>query len=548
MLIVLSMVMVLTFAPTTAFAYFHVSTVNTADVNEITPIVLDRQYDLYIDGAAEGISETKWFEFTPSEEDTYVFYSEGDYNTYVVLYELQDGNYTSLAYDDDINYSNRNFALSSTLSAGKTYYYCVSMYDSSKGSFKVRLEKNKVFSSMSINGKSQPGIANKDLYVYPTAEIDIKYTDGTVSAVPVEIRISSTVSNEKVYHTVGSYTDIYNNYYYIKMQGKDINDYYNCVPRTYTAKVVLGSDVEKQCDFSFEYKTFEDYFKNAPKMEVGSVFSVNSEYTYIDTYTPYIFENEADSRYCIENITSRDNSKYARLLFIKDKGDGTYSSDYCSTDSGVGIGEGKYYVILASGAKDTKFLFGYENNSVYVPLKGISAPSTLTMNEKTCKIFEAKLIPETASADLTYTSSNPKVATIDAYGIITAVAPGTTTITVVAGTTVKKCVVTVKKVETVTPTKPAVVKPGKVTKLVVKNSKKNTVSVKFNKAKNAKKYVIRYSTDKNFKKGVKTKTITKNSCLIKKLKKGKTYYFKVRAINGTAKGSYTRAKRVKIKK
>ncbi len=80
-----------------------------------------------------------------------------------------------------------------------------------------------------------------------------------------------------------------------------------------------------------------------------------------------------------------------------------------------------------------------------------------------------------------------------------------------------------------------------------KNSKKKSIVVKFNKLKNAKKYQIKYSTKKSFK-NAKVKTVAKTTYTIKKLKKGKTYYVKVRGINGKVVGKWSKAKKIKIKK
>jgi len=67
-------------------------------------------------------------------------------------------------------------------------------------------------------------------------------------------------------------------------------------------------------------------------------------------------------------------------------------------------------------------------------------------------------------------------------------------------------------------------------------------------------YQIKYTTDKKFKKSVKTKTIKKNTTVkytVKKLKKGKTYYVKIRAYkkvaNQTFYGSFSKLYKVKIK-
>lgn len=111
--------------------------------------------------------------------------------------------------------------------------------------------------------------------------------------------------------------------------------------------------------------------------------------------------------------------------------------------------------------------------------------------------------------------------------------------------------------------KPAAKAPTfKETKILkLKSSKKKTLAVTWKKAtKSPVKYQVQYSTDKKFKKGVKTATIkvTKKlsrksslSTTVKKLKSKKTYYVRVRAkysIAGkTYNGPWTATKKVKVK-
>ena len=73
------------------------------------------------------------------------------------------------------------------------------------------------------------------------------------------------------------------------------------------------------------------------------------------------------------------------------------------------------------------------------------------------------------------------------------------------------------------------------------------------KVKGAAGYQITYATDSKFKKNKKNVNMTSTSKTINKLKKGKTYYVKVRAYAKDSKGkkvygSYSKVKKVKIKK
>lgn len=105
----------------------------------------------------------------------------------------------------------------------------------------------------------------------------------------------------------------------------------------------------------------------------------------------------------------------------------------------------------------------------------------------------------------------------------------------------------INKIGTNTDTNIKAKKPKKVKKLSVKNNKKRTVTIKFGKAKYAKKYEIKYATNKKFKKA-KTKKTKKTKYSLKKLKKKKTYWIKVRGVNGKVKGSWSKIKKIKIKK
>ncbi|MCI8962732.1 MAG: hypothetical protein HFG37_03350 [Eubacterium sp.] len=80
------------------------------------------------------------------------------------------------------------------------------------------------------------------------------------------------------------------------------------------------------------------------------------------------------------------------------------------------------------------------------------------------------------------------------------------------------------------------IKVAKVKGLSVKSIKGIKAKVKWSKVKGAAGYEIRYSTDKKLKKKVKKITTSKTTYTVKKLKKGKTCYFKVRAYKKGAKG------------
>ena len=97
------------------------------------------------------------------------------------------------------------------------------------------------------------------------------------------------------------------------------------------------------------------------------------------------------------------------------------------------------------------------------------------------------------------------------------------------------------------------VKVAKVSITSAKNSKSKQSLLKYKKVSGVKGYEISYSMDKKFKKAVTKKNTTKTSYTIKKLKKGKTYYVRIRAYKvdstgGKVYGKYSSVKKVKINK
>ncbi|MCR4847107.1 MAG: leucine-rich repeat domain-containing protein, partial [Eubacterium sp.] len=89
--------------------------------------------------------------------------------------------------------------------------------------------------------------------------------------------------------------------------------------------------------------------------------------------------------------------------------------------------------------------------------------------------------------------------------------------------------------------------PAKVNLKSAKNLKGKKLKAIWKKVNGAKGYEVQYSTNKKFKKA-KTKTTKKTSFVIKKLKKKKTYYVRVRAYTIDASGKKVPGKWSKVKK
>ncbi len=192
-------------------------------------------------------------------------------------------------------------------------------------------------------------------------------------------------------------------------------------------------------------------------------------------------------------------------------------------------------------------------------------------------LLSAAFNPSTAIAELTWSSSNTRVATVSKDGVIYAITPGTTDITVSAAGKTATCKVTVLSAssgqsESKTDMHPVKEdKQGSVEQTQesipslnilkrtllksVKNIGKGLVQIKWKKVKSAKGYEVQYALDKKFKKNTKTKYVKsakKTSLSIKKLKKDKTFYVRVRAyaLDGNKKvyGKWSSKKKIKIKK
>ena len=133
-----------------------------------------------------------------------------------------------------------------------------------------------------------------------------------------------------------------------------------------------------------------------------------------------------------------------------------------------------------------------------------------------------------AKGKITYKTGNKKVATVNSKGKVTVKGTGKATITVTAKAT-STYSKSVKKI-----TVYGVPKKPEMNKLTAGKKK---FTVQWKKDKKADGYQVQYSTDKKFKKNVKSVNVSKKStkATVKKLKKGKTYWVRVHSykkING----------------
>lgn len=175
----------------------------------------------------------------------------------------------------------------------------------------------------------------------------------------------------------------------------------------------------------------------------------------------------------------------------------------------------------------------------------------LSVGRKTVNIAYAKKtlnlnIKAEKGASVSVKSANKKVVSIDKKKRAVICGTGKTEITVTASLKGKKT--TVLKI-------PVSITPIRQSAPALKSSKSRQMTVSWKKDTRATGYQIMYSTDKKFRKNVKTVNIKKyktTRCTVKKLARNKRYYVRVRSYKkvsgGKLYGSWSSTKNVKIKK
>ncbi|MCQ4635331.1 Ig-like domain-containing protein [Anaerovorax odorimutans] len=191
----------------------------------------------------------------------------------------------------------------------------------------------------------------------------------------------------------------------------------------------------------------------------------------------------------------------------------TVSDEYTVTFT---LAHASEYVITSAAVKNA------------VDVSGITLNTTKT-SVKTGKTVALKATITPADATnktVTWTSSNTKVATVDANGVVTGRAVGSATITAkTANGKTAACAVSVSL------SAPENVKAA--------SASNTSVKVSWQKAVGAQKYQVYRATSKKGK-FKKVATTSGASYTNKKLTTGKTYYYKVKAIAGSSTSAYTK--------
>ena len=267
----------------------------------------------------------------------------------------------------------------------------------------------------------------------------------------------------------------------------------------------------------------------------GTVFKEGIDYTvqYQDNYLPDEEETFVYAYAYVKPIGVYNGNPSIRVIFTIRRGEQPDDTDdNQNTDDDP----------KSNDTKDTSNSKKPQNSTTANKLKKQKITKVSSAYKKS--VGQSFTLKPKAKGKITYKTGNKKVATVNSKGKVTVKGTGKATITVTAKatSTYSKCV---KKITVYgVPKKPEM-------KKLTAGKKKFTVQWK--KDKKADGYQVQYSTDKKFKKNVKSVNVSKKNtkATVKKLKKGKTYRVRVRSykkINGKKYYSgWGKVKSVKVK-
>lgn len=258
----------------------------------------------------------------------------------------------------------------------------------------------------------------------------------------------------------------------------------------FTIYGISGSEAERYAkNNGFNFCSKSDISK-------ATVTLSESSYTYDGTAKTPSVTVKVNGKTLILNTdytVSYSNNTDAGTATVTVKGTGTSTGDY------LGVKTATFTIVKAS-----------EPNKLDSEITCRKTVYEVTYGQKPFKINAS------SKSKMTFTSSQTKVATVNKnIGMVVIKNTGVAVITIKAGNIVKK--VTVK----VSPKKPSVKS--------AKAEKGRKLALKWAKDKTASGYQVQISTDKKFKKGVKSKNLSKTSYTFTKLKVGKKYYVRLRS-------------------
>lgn len=305
---------------------------------EIVPQILNLGETKDVSISQAGTYE--YFSFVPESDGKYRLYSTGDFDTYGYIY---DESWNNISSDDDGGIGN-NFSVIYDFKAGKTYYFCVKLFDSSiVGDFKVALEEITISSIEYIpvndveyiensNGRFDYNENNKEFYYYEIPYFTIgdilKVTDKDGSTVEYEyigwqfddgfasfesqdgVRINADFVNRFDDQYTNHWKVGTDNYYTVEYLGFSCNVPVAIVENPYSEiiytpvngsySIVEGTNCSEEIDNNGEsYKDYDLKFELGDKITLVTKNGERLDYVYIEEswsgsndYIRSNFENE----------------------------------------------------------------------------------------------------------------------------------------------------------------------------------------------------------------------------------------------------------------
>ena len=305
---------------------------------EIVPQILNLGETKDVSISQAGTYE--YFSFVPESDGKYRLYSTGDFDTYGYIY---DESWNNISSDDDGGIGN-NFSVIYDFKAGKTYYFCVKLFDSSiVGDFKVALEEITISSIEYIpvndveyiensNGRFDYNENNEEFYYYEIPYFTIgdilKVTDKDGSTVEYEyigwqfddgfasfesldgVRINADFVNRFDDQYTNHWKVGTDNYYTVEYFGFSCNVPVAIVENPYSEiiytpvngsySIVEGTNCSEEIDNNGEsYKDYDLKFELGDKITLVTKNGERLDYVYIEEswggsndYIRSNFENE----------------------------------------------------------------------------------------------------------------------------------------------------------------------------------------------------------------------------------------------------------------
>lgn len=496
---------------------------DSSTTGEITLLITKSNDDIYeLTENKEQInaiySGNRIMKYTPQETSSYTLnlqLLQADYIG-ISLCEIQDGKLTEIStrykYTDNSNSVKATFYMQKD----KTYYIevYVSGNDGEEFPIYVQMSKGKNITSISIVDFADDGFDStwRANYIGGNLKLQINYTDGTKELIDYDYSSDDDYSDSgdvNIEYIGETDSDGYMKYGNQKIKVTYI-DAFSAKTTVYVKSKVESADKDLEIDeeITTDVRYHTASYRITPEKNGYYVFFYYTNYGNLDE--------------CMNNWSFRMwDSKDNEISLLENNG------------FKLKAGETYCFQVLLEGNKDnmTDFKYGLRLSENHVHTYG-----DWVITKQATTNSEGEKVHTCTSCDYQETQ---KIAKIPVSTITPTPAP----------TSTNKPKVTPQPNKTPKPEK--VVKPAKVKKLNAKNKKKKTASISWSKVPNANGYQIQYANNKKFK-GKKSKFVNKQKITIKKLKKKKTYYFRIRAytLDGKKKiyGKWSTVKKVKIKK